>query len=163
MGASGSTPTRQLEISPVQIVNTSGVDITAKSGIYSVYIDNQKTGTLNVCKNCEEADSSVKIYSGDKELENISLKDLLSQGLNPVIYIKPSVQILSSDSLLPGKKSNSPQAMSSLMAMNSSPIPTVNMGYSSPEPTGYMGNSSPEPTGYMNRPTINATPIPPSF
>ena len=141
MGAKQSTttptPTAHVEKGQVQVVNSSGVPITAKTDMMnSVYIDNQKTGTLVVDPNVK----FITIYAGSKEREKISMKDLLSGGLNPVVYVKPSVQILSSDSLLPGKKSDSPQAKELANYVS----------------TGSVG----VPTAYATRPTINATPVP---
>jgi hypothetical protein len=141
MGAkqSTTTPTAHVETSQLQIINISGVPITAKTDMMnSVYIDNQKTGTLVINPKFK----SVTIYAGSKEIEKISLSDLLSGGLNPVVYVKPSVQILSSDSLLPGKKSDSPLAKDIAKSVSTDSVQV------------------PTPTGYVSRPTINVTPIP---
>lgn len=119
----------------LQIVNSSGVNITVKieGSVKILTLQDQQTGTLVLPSDFK---SDIIIYGpGGKVMEKITLDDLLTAGLNPVVYIKPGVQILSSDSLVPRKKSDSRAAQELAASISGAPSP------------------------FTTRPVVNVTPI----
>jgi len=162
MGNTTSSETKEPTVT-VTVFNELNTDIYAMSNntTSKVRISPQDNAKVEMCTSC-----GIVIYNTDNVMIDEIPNNVLMKNKEPIIRIKSSFQVSSFSGETPepttGYMANSSPVPTGYMGY-SSPVPTGYMGNSSPIPTGYMGNSSPIPTGYMNRPTINATPIPPRF
>jgi hypothetical protein len=123
MGAQQSvsvTPVATEKVS-FTVVNNTEKEISIKVGKISFKAGKNTTSTLN---KLNVDDNGIVIYdSNGSEIESVSKSVLMSQA-NPIIYVKPSVQVLSGSSLLPVPDEPTPTGYVSRPTINVTPVPT---------------------------------------